>query len=404
MMKYATLPEQLKKTEILEISCPICHSVEWAVLGSIEYVLFDDAPLHNRYKVASCACCGFVKNYTPSTQIDYDRFYEASFYSTAFIDKPLTNNDKQYFNQTVEFLSGICEHRELSIFDVGCGVGYLLETLRAHGYSNLFGVDLSLFCVDLLNDKKGIRCEQGSISAIPFHNESADLLVLSHVIEHILDLEISLQSVAEKLAPNGKLYVEVPDATQYEKISSWEPQRFFFFQHIIHFDAHHLRNLFLSKGFTEVASGSRKRDEKGFVMPCIWGVYQKADIHEATYIPDFTLAKQINRWINERLLDANVVFRSLAERQVPVYLWGIGIHAQMMLAMSPLRNCNIKVFVDKSEQTQKNTICGQRIVSLDALKNATEDEVVIIAAVTHKDKMHQYLTEELNFKGEVILL
>ena len=50
-MEHAMLPEQLKKTEILGINCPVCHSAEWSVLGSIEYVLFDDAPvtIHDRY-------------------------------------------------------------------------------------------------------------------------------------------------------------------------------------------------------------------------------------------------------------------------------------------------------------------------------------------------------------------
>jgi 2-polyprenyl-3-methyl-5-hydroxy-6-metoxy-1,4-benzoquinol methylase len=374
------------------------------MLGSIKYVLFDDDYIENNYRMVSCASCGFVQNYTPSTQKDYDKFYEESFYSTTYIERSLTDNEKRYFNKTVDLLEGVIGQRDLSIFDIGCGVGYLLEALQTHGYSNLFGVDPSLSCVDLLNGKSGIRCKQGFISSIPFHNQYADIVILSHIIEHLLDLETSLQSVANKLAPNGKVYVEVPDSMRYEKFSNGCPLRFFYFQHVIHFDAHHLRNLFLSKGFIEVASGSRERDEKGFVMPCIWGVYQKADTQETTYIPDMTMAIKINHWIDECSLDADGVFRHLAERQVPVYLWGIGIHAQMMLAMSPLRDCNIRAFVDKSEKIQKKTINGQKIVSIDVLKKAAADEVVVIAAVVHKDKMYQYLTEELNFKGQVIIL
>ena len=159
-MANMTLSEQLKKTEILGISCPVCHSVKWSVLGSISYVLFDDEPLDNRYKVVSCACCGFVRNYTPSTQKDYDKFYEASFYSTAYIERSLTGEEQQYFDQTVDLLAGVIERRDLSIFDIGCGVGYFLETLRRYGYTNLFGMAQSLSCVDLLNDKKGIKCDR----------------------------------------------------------------------------------------------------------------------------------------------------------------------------------------------------------------------------------------------------
>jgi hypothetical protein len=76
----------------------------------------------------------------------------------------------------------------------------------------------------------------------------------------------------------------------------------------------------------------------------------------------------------------------------------------MMLAMSPLGDCNIRAFVDKSERIQKKTINGQKIVSPDVLKKATMDEVVVIATVVHKDGMYKYLTKELNFKGQVILL
>jgi 2-polyprenyl-3-methyl-5-hydroxy-6-metoxy-1,4-benzoquinol methylase len=403
-MEYKTSPEQTEKTNISGTTCPVCRSVEWFLLGSIAYILFDDAPLENRYKVISCACCGFVKNYTPSTQKDYDRFYETSFYSTAYIERTLTDSEKQYFNQTAVLLSNFIENRDLSVFDIGCGVGYLLETLWSYGYSNLFGVDPSMSCVDLLNNKKGIRCEQGSISDIPFRKQYADLLILSHIIEHILDLQTSLKSVFDKLSPNGKVYVEVPDSTRYEKFSGGKPLRFFYFQHIIHFDAHHLRNLFLSNGFTEIASGSHERHEKGFIMPCIWGIYEKADKLETTYTPNFALAEQTKRWLDECSLDVNGVFGSLAESQVPVYLWGIGIHAQLMLAMSPLRDCNIVAFVDKSEHIQKKTINGHKIVSLDRLKKATEDEVIVISAVVHKDAMYQYLTEKLNFRGQVIFL
>ncbi|MBC8555976.1 MAG: class I SAM-dependent methyltransferase [Candidatus Brocadiales bacterium] len=397
------LSEQSKNTENLGICCPVCHSVKWFILGSVKYALFDNEHLENKYKVVSCASCGFVQNYTPSTQNDYDEFYKSSFYSTEYIERSLTGNEKQYFNQTADLLAGVIEQRDLSIFDIGCGVGYLLETLQTHGYSNLFGVDPSLSCVALLNNKMGIKSEQGSIFAIPFHNQFADIIILSHIIEHLLDPETALQSVANKLAPNGKVYVEVPDSTRYEEFSNGCPLRFFYFQHIIHFDKHHLRNLFLSKGFVEIASGSRERDEKGFVMPCIWGVYQKDDKQDATYSPNTSVAIQINHWIDECSLDAGGVFRSLAERQVPVYLWGIGIHAQMMLAMSPLRDCNIRAYVDKNEKIQKKTINGQKIESIDTLKKAAANEVVVIAAVVHKDKMYQYLMEELNFKGQVVI-
>ena len=139
-------------------------------------------------------------------------------------------------------------------------------------------------------------------------------------------------------------------------------------------------------------------------MPCIWAVFKKGYSPQGGIVPDFTLARKIKDWFDHTSLDPQGQFARLAISQSPVYVWGIGIHAQMMLAMSPLRECNIKALVDKNEDLQGKTIRGRRIVSLDALKEASQDEVVVIAAVVHRDAMYKYLTEELKFKGQIITL
>ncbi len=164
------------------MDCPVCHSTEWSILGSIGYVLFDDDTLENEYAAASCIRCGFVKNYTPSTQREYDRFYKESFYSTAYVDRALTENEQKYFHQTTDFLSDIVQQRDQAIFDIGCGVGYLLETLKEDGYTNLFGVDPSSACVSIVSEKKSIPCREGAISDLPFLSQHADLIILSHII------------------------------------------------------------------------------------------------------------------------------------------------------------------------------------------------------------------------------
>ena len=75
----------------------------------------------------------------------------------------------------------------------------------------------------------------------------------------------------------------------------------------------------------------------------------------------------------------------------------------MMLAMSPLGDCNIKCFVDKDERIQEKTIDGKRIYPLDVLYNATEKDAVVIGAPTYSQKMYEYLIKQVSFKGRVIV-
>ena len=88
---------------------------------------------------------------------------------------------------------------------------------------------------------------------------------------------------------------------------------------------------------------------------------------------------------------------------MPIYVWGIGIHIQMMLAMSPLGDCNIKCFVDIDERNQERTINGRKIYPLEVLNNASEKEVIVIGAPTHSKEMYRYLIEKVGFKGKVIM-
>lgn len=75
-----------------------------------------------------------------------------------------------------------------------------------------------------------------------------DLVSLFHVLEHLPDPLQALRDIRELLAPEGVLFIEVPDAAG---LSS--PGNTFFRAHTLYFSAHSLRSLALAAGF-EVAA------------------------------------------------------------------------------------------------------------------------------------------------------
>lgn len=78
--------------------------------------------------------------------------------------------------------------------------------------------------------------------------EKFDLVILSHVLEHICDLQLALEFIANKLKDNALLYIETPDAASYLRYPK-VPFYYFDCEHINHFDLQHLLLLFETKGF-----------------------------------------------------------------------------------------------------------------------------------------------------------
>jgi 2-polyprenyl-3-methyl-5-hydroxy-6-metoxy-1,4-benzoquinol methylase len=96
------------------------------------------------------------------------------------------------------------------LLDVGFGRGYLLELARSFGFDS-YGVETSLAQLGRLDERMGARLHEGGTTdgALPWG--SFDVVIMSHVIEHLeRPLEV-LSHVYAALNPEGIFYVAVPD-------------------------------------------------------------------------------------------------------------------------------------------------------------------------------------------------
>lgn len=391
----------------LNHNCQICNNENGEELGILNYKLFDDSLISGNFDIVSCNRCGFVFYNTSSMQIDYDNFYRESFYSTEYINRELTSDEINYIDKSINILSPYIKDKNISIMDVGCGNGVLLERLNKLGFTNLYGVDPSPSCVNIINKLLNKKAQLGTITNIPFDNIKVDIIILSHVLEHVIDLQLSLKNIDNKISKGGLIYVEVPDSTKYEEYGN--PLRYFYLTHINYFDIVHLRDIFYSNGYQEVKSGHYTRIEGKLSMPCIWAIFRKnrddwIDGRLAiTYNLD--LANRIKNWFNDNKynkLDTNNILTDLALSDGKIYLWGLGIHTQMILGMSPLKDCIHRIyFIDNDKKVQKKILCGKIVRDIDTLKNATYKDVIIIGAPTHSKKMCDHL-KKIGFRGKIV--
>lgn len=103
-----------------------------------------------------------------------------------------------------KFISG----RRLA--DFGCGGGDFLR-LAKNDCAEVCGVELQQNYVDTLN-ADGIRCEK-NLDAI--QNNSIDVCVSFHVIEHLPNPLETLKLLKEKIVSGGMLVIEVPHANDF---------------------------------------------------------------------------------------------------------------------------------------------------------------------------------------------
>lgn len=106
-------------------------------------------------------------------------------------------------------LRGLLERLSLSnaiILDAGCGTGFAANTLKSAG--TIIGLDVSREAL-IPGNKNEIPCV-GSISAIPFEDNTFDLAVALDVLEHLEHESKALLEVYRVIRPGGYLFVTVP--------------------------------------------------------------------------------------------------------------------------------------------------------------------------------------------------
>jgi SAM-dependent methyltransferase len=124
------------------------------------------------------------------------------------------------------------------VLDVGVGLGRLLARFPL---LDRRGLDISLDYLEQARNR-GIKVCLSLVEEMPFKDGTFDLVVASHVLEHVLDLNLSVRRMLAALKPDGVLIVQVPyreDLTPYT-----DPSVPYRFVHLRSFDTASLRLLF----------------------------------------------------------------------------------------------------------------------------------------------------------------
>lgn len=107
--------------------------------------------------------------------------------------------------------------KNITILDVGCGFGQMIQSLQKMGYENLTGIDIDATAVSHCLSKGLVVNKIDTLKeyCLNYSGNKFDLIIASHVLEHIEKSEIveTVKLIRETLlSPHGRFLTMVPNA------------------------------------------------------------------------------------------------------------------------------------------------------------------------------------------------
>lgn len=367
----------------LQRPCPICRGDRGEVLHTQRFDLPDEDPLPREYDVVACAACGFAFADTPASQSTYDAYhadrskYEDRTVGTGGGDNPY---DLQRLEAVAAFLASHIPWHDRPVLDLGCANGGLLQALSRHGFTRLFGVDPSPGCA-------------ANVRALGFEGHVGGLFVasdlgrfglvsLSHVLEHVRDLDAATSALRSLVDDDGLLYVETPDAAGYAGCLR-APFQDFNTEHINHFTRRSLESLLGAAGFVPVASGEKVFDTAPNIpIPAVFTLARRVETPTVTApVYDRESVDRVREYVQRsseelRRLDAAIALHLDA----PLQVWGTGQLLFKLLHDTCLGRARITAFLDNNPKLQGGTLRG---VPVRAPSEAEAGVPILIASTLH---------------------
>jgi SAM-dependent methyltransferase len=399
-------------------ACPICLSTNYKTIFDEVIADFDGTAFDTLVLIVCCKDCGFAYNIPDvSSSCLEEHYQQEALYQTetGFGVGGTTPADLARYARYYSLLEHYVTPNDKAVVDIGCSKGGLLAFLRTKGLSNLRGIELDSICADYARKTHGLQILCGSANSVPLPDKSTDILIYSHVLEHVDDPAHVLAEALRILKDDGVILIEVPNALRYADAKMFDYFHWFGMrEHINHFDAVHLSMLLENSGFETLVCNetivspnkSQITADSNRTFPMLAGVFKKkTDKTTAAKTKQNNLRIALERYLSAEanIIDLNKTkLTSLIDSGKPVYVWGIALEFFCLYSFGGLKKCNIHSLVDKSVFKQTKTVNGLRVVSPETLRSVTLDASVVISSSFHADEMQEYL-KEIAFAGEIIV-
>lgn len=238
--------------------CPLCHSDRATIVATIaDYTV----PMTN----VICLDCGLVYIHPQPTAEALHAYYAGEFiqgrHQVGSVEEARARARKKGSAKKYS-IEGLRDGLSSSsrVLEIGCSYGFLLHALQEAAGCHVEGVEPSAVSGAFAREEFGFPVFTGTVEeylASP-KTLSFDLIIVYHVLEHLADPVAVLKSLRERLAPNGRLSICVPDVTHVQE----PPESFFQVPHVMSFSPWTLQRVMADAGMKIISFQRKLRSPK----------------------------------------------------------------------------------------------------------------------------------------------
>ena len=189
-------------------TCPICENENFELyLTTKDYTV-----TYEEFNLQKCKRCSFLITSPRPTATSIGKYYASEKYishsgtSKTLIDRIYLKARSLTLKWKYQIISEYTNTTG-NILDFGCGTGEFLEFVKNKGL-NVIGVEPNEMARRKANAKIDGKVSE-SLSAIK--TNSVDIITLWHVLEHVHDLNNTIQNLKHLLTPTGHIIIAVPN-------------------------------------------------------------------------------------------------------------------------------------------------------------------------------------------------
>lgn len=205
-----------------QYKCPICQCLSYNLISPY----LGKSPGFLDKFIVKCTECNFLNIYPLPTEEELNRYYK-SYWQRHDIEKRIPLFEAQEQARHVFLKPFLRDTNELRVMDVGASFGLFYQVI-SRNLLNLkivyTAIEVDPLAVDFL--KRTIK-DANVYTNIRQADGKYDVIVLSHILEHLRDPKSFLLEQREKIANGGLVFIEVPNQDYIFKFLN-EPHLNFF--------------------------------------------------------------------------------------------------------------------------------------------------------------------------------
>jgi len=223
--------------------CPVCGQANTRNVAPFRF----QTPIFAACARAECGDCGMMFASPMPSQMVLS-CYNASYFANAHGGQPRSRTAVAFFSAIARlrlaFLQRFLVRHPIGIsriLEFGPGPGFFARGWLEHAPQSVYvAIETDKSCHESLT-RLGVELVDDASAVV------ADLVVMSHVLEHVPDPVGFIRSATQGLIPGGVVFIEVP-CRDWEHKSLDEP-------HVLFFDKAPMRKLLTDLGFVDVELG-----------------------------------------------------------------------------------------------------------------------------------------------------